>query len=197
MIESSKSNQLSDLDWQAFQYAANELDESAREAFELRLESDPFACEALARAVELSATIRAAESLSPVAIPRGSQVWQLRLSWLAAGATVAAACMALVSAPQWLSKRTTVATASIDTELAVAWSSTLPVVSPGAVPHPQESPLAGDSTSTGVDMIPAEDGLPPSWMLLALQGLAEEDHDLNADSDMNLNIPFVPDSLDN
>lgn len=48
---------LDELDWLAFQYVIGELSEADRVAFELRLEDDQAAREAVARAVELSAAI--------------------------------------------------------------------------------------------------------------------------------------------
>src|SRR5690606_22872574 len=47
----------SDLAWLAFRYVAGELDEAEASAFELRLEHDLSACEAVAEAVELAGAV--------------------------------------------------------------------------------------------------------------------------------------------
>jgi len=53
-----------DLDWQAFAYWSNELSAADRARFEARLEDEQEAREALARVVELSYAVAAAESLT-------------------------------------------------------------------------------------------------------------------------------------
>ena len=77
-----------DLDWQAFCYAAGELDAASAERFEARLADDHCAREALARAVELTQTVAAAEAqcgdlVAPAARTNGS--WNSRLAWMAVG----------------------------------------------------------------------------------------------------------------
>lgn len=52
-----------DLDWLAFQYAANELPGAEVDAFDRLLATDERACAALARAVTLSQAVVAAESV--------------------------------------------------------------------------------------------------------------------------------------
>ncbi len=61
-----------DLDWVAFCYVADELNSDDRAAFETRLETDLAACEALARAVQLTesaATALAGPTLGPGSLP--------------------------------------------------------------------------------------------------------------------------------
>lgn len=110
------------LDWQAWLYVAGEMDDAAREAFETRLLDDVAACEAVARAVELSDLMAAATpALSyataiPTAAPayeidsaaevvpaasyvsdgiRSREGWSQRVGWMALGA---AACLAVMLA---------------------------------------------------------------------------------------------------
>ncbi len=80
--------------WTAYQYSAGELSDEAARLFEEQLSSDPIACEALAEAVKLSQTVRAAIDLQPVApapvAPAGrspAAVWIM---------VATAACVALV-----------------------------------------------------------------------------------------------------
>src|SRR5687768_11526353 len=78
----------SELDWLAFCYAAGELDAAEAEAFEARLAEDQSAREALARAVELTQTIGAAENQSGDLVTpavRTTRDWNTRLSWMAIG----------------------------------------------------------------------------------------------------------------
>ena len=51
------SDRLEELDWLAFQYVADELDGVERAAFELRLEEDTAACEAVVSAMKLAQAV--------------------------------------------------------------------------------------------------------------------------------------------
>lgn len=76
------------LDWLAFCYAAGELASAEAEQFEARLAGDQAAREALARAVELTQTVVAAESQTDsLVVPARRHVagWAARLSWMAIG----------------------------------------------------------------------------------------------------------------
>src|SRR5581483_4686106 len=77
-----------DLDWLAFCYAAGELDPREAEAFEARLADDQVVREALARAVELTQVVAAAETQSPDFVSPAAHTnldWSRRLSWMAVG----------------------------------------------------------------------------------------------------------------
>src|SRR5689334_18762975 len=77
-----------ELDWLAFCYAAGELNAAEAEAFESRLSDEQPAREALARAVELTQTVAAAEAQSgDLVVPaaRAKTDWNSRLSWMAIG----------------------------------------------------------------------------------------------------------------
>src|SRR5215471_2191078 len=92
------------LDWLAFCYAAGELDPADAELFEARLAEDQSAREALARAVELTQTVAAAEmqcgdfvvpGAHSFVVPGAHSIvtpatrtnldWNRRLSWMAVG----------------------------------------------------------------------------------------------------------------
>src|SRR5260221_6300185 len=74
------------LDWLAFCYAAGELQAAEAERFEARLADDQGAREALARAVELTQTVAAAEAQCGdfiVPVVPAQPAWNQRLSWMA------------------------------------------------------------------------------------------------------------------
>lgn len=85
--------------WTAYQYSIGELSDEAGRLFEERLGNDPIACEALAEAVKLGQTVRAAIDLRPVATAQSApaRVSPAGRSAAAAWIMVAtAACVALV-----------------------------------------------------------------------------------------------------
>jgi hypothetical protein len=97
-----------DLVWTAYQYTADELSASAARDFEAALETDQSAREALAEAVSLGDTIRAALVPEPIAASgvmpasliaanerRAAYGWGSAVAWVALGA---AACLALTMA---------------------------------------------------------------------------------------------------
>ncbi len=86
------------LDWLAFCYAAGEMNAAEIQQFELRLADDQAAREALARAVELTQTVVAAQSQAEsLVLPcqRHAVGWRTRLSWMAIGG-LASVVIALV-----------------------------------------------------------------------------------------------------
>ena len=87
----------SELDWQAFQYIAGELNAADTERFEARLAIDQAAREAVAAAVELSeiAAITEYQPIERVTTPSASYThWSRSLAWLGWGA---AACLLVVA----------------------------------------------------------------------------------------------------
>lgn len=83
-----------DLLWTAYQYSAGELSDEAARLFEELLSNDPIACEALAEAVKLGQTVRAAIDLQPVAPPLASPAGRsVAAVWIM---VATAACVALV-----------------------------------------------------------------------------------------------------
>ncbi len=125
-----------ELDWSAFCYAASELTPAEAEAFERRLAAEQPAREALARAVELTQAVAAAETLEPVVVDHtGRSLWGRRLAWMAVGSAASLLIAALIGgsgAPQrvtaWLEGKGSTLPADIvsaDTgKLAAAWSQT-------------------------------------------------------------------------
>src|SRR4051812_35364592 len=90
-------SQQNDLDWLAFCYSAGELSPADAQAFEVRLADEQAARESLARAVELSQAIAAAETQSDYAVSPAVRTkdWSSRLSWMAVGG-VASLLLALL-----------------------------------------------------------------------------------------------------
>lgn len=116
-----------ELDWSAFCYAAGEMNESDAAAFELRLAHDQAAREALARAVELTQAVAAAESLEPVVTlrqPAAKEVtWSRRLAWMAIGSAASLLVALLWSgAGSWFVVRPNAA--GDQSQLAIVWSQT-------------------------------------------------------------------------
>lgn len=80
--------------WTAYQYSAGELSDEAARLFEELLSNDPIACEALAEAVKLGQTVRAAIDLQPVAPAPVSPAGRSAAAvWIM---VATAACIALV-----------------------------------------------------------------------------------------------------
>src|SRR6266850_973110 len=118
-----------ELDWLAFCYAADELSPAEAEQFEARLADDQAAREALARAVELTHAVAAAEAQSGDFVTlaaRSSTNWNTRLSWMAIGG-LASLLLALlwsgVVGPTWTAAQRRFSAAS-QHELALAWNMT-------------------------------------------------------------------------
>jgi hypothetical protein len=170
-------NNHSDLDWLALCYAAGELDAAAAEQFEARLAIDQPAREALARAVELTQIVAAAEhQLQDLVTPaaRVATDWNSRLSWMAVGG-LASALVALlwtgVVGPNWR-RAERVASGSANQELAMAWQETgveiANVKEAGLWPYyraGQEDDELGFA-ETGIDANELAEA--PSWMMAAV-----------------------------
>src|SRR5437764_4396286 len=122
-----------DLDWLAFCYAAGELGSAEAEFFEARLADDQAAREALARAVELTQTVAAAETHCAEETQYGDLVttasrtnldWNRRLSWMAVGGLAALLLAMLWSGfvgPTWHTAQRRL-TAQSRYQLAMAWN---------------------------------------------------------------------------
>jgi hypothetical protein len=166
------TDNMNDLDWLAFSYAAGELTPTEAEQFELRLADDQTAREALARAVELCQVVTAAESHSGHFIAPAAKTcanWNDRLSWMAVGG-LASLLLALlwtgVVGPSWhtaqihsFSKR----------NLAFAWTETKQQIATvrEAGYWPSIFTDADDDTSAAVAIDDSTDDA-PSWMTAAL-----------------------------
>ena len=163
-----------DLDWQAFRYVANELAEPELAAFESLLAHDQLAREAVVKAVELTHTILAAESLLPVAAAQRAAFqrygdWSTSLTWFTLGA---AACLALM----WtLQNGPFLNRAAVSSELAEVWSTQLANTADDSVSN---SELSEETTDTELVLLhePAS-----GWMMEAIRSL-EAAHETEGDS---------------
>jgi anti-sigma factor RsiW len=170
----------SDLDWLAFCYAAGELDAPAAEQFESRLADDQRAREALARAVELTQTVAAAESqCGDFVVPAATAktAWNSRLSWMAVGG-LASVLVALlwsgVVGPTWQTARQRL-TAGTQYNLAMAWQQTGHEIAnvkaagmwPSVSADDDEEFVASDSSFDEGGFNEA-----PSWMMAAVFSVA-------------------------
>ncbi|MBA4019911.1 MAG: hypothetical protein C0483_22315 [Pirellula sp.] len=80
--------------WTAYQYSVGELSDEAARLFEEQLSIDPVACDALAEAVKLGETVRAAIDLQPVASATAASAGRsATATWIM---VATAACVALV-----------------------------------------------------------------------------------------------------
>jgi hypothetical protein len=181
----NKREDKSELDWQAFCYSAGELDAAQAEAFEARLAEDQSAREALARAVELTQTIAAAEAQSGDFVTPAARVtsdWNTRLSWMAIGG-LASLLLALlwsgIVGPTWKTAQRGWNDTSGQT-LAWAWNETRTEIANvrEAGLWPTVGTINGDADEeSNSDFEVADSSLEesPSWMLAALSGQAMDD----------------------
>lgn len=112
-----------DLAWLAFCYTAGELPVADAEVFEQRLAADQPAREALARAVELTQVVAAAESHASVVLPaaRSQTGWRIRAAWMAIGGIASLLAALLVTGNLKIPRSSLTARQS---RLAAAWSET-------------------------------------------------------------------------
>jgi hypothetical protein len=171
-----------DLDWLAFCYAAGELDAAEADQFEARLADDQSAREALARAVELTQTVAAAESqcgdfLVParntVVAAHAQSEWNKRLSWMAIGG-LASLLLALlwsgVVGPTWQTAQRRFHTAS-QQNLAWAWNETRTEIANVHEAGLWPAVFTSDSDDEAVGTLQFDDTAiadAPSWMTAAV-----------------------------
>jgi hypothetical protein len=180
-----------DVDWLAFQYIADELTDDDRTTFEQRLANDDQACEAVARAVKVTQTLVAANTVDHLAETVLVTTAQRAAWWRRASlvAMVTTACLALVLVYQGVklhSARTaddgeSVVVASVlndpaSQRLAIAWLETrteLPESGLWSSESSEEQPLPDyPLESAGAEEVPPEITA-PSWMLAAVSGLID------------------------
>jgi len=189
-----------ELDWTAFCYASGDLDPAEAEQFEARLADDQEAREALARAVELTQVVAAAESRcgelvvagghSPSYAARRPASWMTRLSWAAIGG-LAALVLAMVWSGGWSQWGFGPEKAGISNEndaLASAWSAARIEMSEASEVGPlhplttSNSDTDDDSAgSVSADELAVADA--PAWMTIAIEGLASEMMDQDESGD--------------
>jgi len=181
----------SDLDWLAFCYSAGELSAADAEAFEIRLADEQAAREALARAVELSQAVGAAETHSQYVVSASLRTkhWSSRLSWMAIGG-VASLLLALlwsgIVGPTWSARQHRMNAAS-QQELALAWNRTR-----GEIAEVREAGLWLPSSASWDDDPTAdmptdelESDESPSWLTAAVFARASNDSDQPAQRLLN------------
>jgi hypothetical protein len=173
----SKPNCPNELDWLAFCYAAGELDAADAEAFEARLAEEQAACEALARAVELTQTVVAAEAqCDDFVVPAGRSKsdWTSRLSWMAIGG-LASLLLALlwsgVVGPTWRTTHQRLIAQS-QQSLASAWSQTRLEIREAGLWTPAGSIDDDDLAPSASDEM-SDDA--PSWMTAAVFSIPRSD----------------------
>lgn len=159
------------IEWTAFCYVAGELSDEDAARFEEQLAADQSAREALARAVELTQAIAAAESLPAVVeLPQRSGRWTKRLSWMAVGAA-ASLLVAFLWSTSGIGTREHTAGIRNVRELAAYWTETR------ASLIAESDEVASDIDDAALDL--RADGeiasLPetPSWMMAAVVSIAD------------------------
>jgi len=174
-------SQQNDLDWLAFCYSAGELSPADAQAFEVRLADEQAARESLARAVELSQAIAAAETQSDYAVSPAVRTkdWSSRLSWMAVGG-VASLLLALlwsgIVGPTRTAKQRKMNAAS-QQQLALAWNATR-----GEIAEVREAGLWlpssaswDDDLTTDMPLDELESDESPSWLTAAVFARARDD----------------------
>ncbi len=166
-----------ELDWTAFCYLAGELTAAEAAAFEALLAEEQPAREALARAVELTQVVAAAESQGAPAVvtKRALQSsWQTRLAWMAIGG-VASLALAMVYTGAfdraWQAISPTRHT--YQAQLAAAWSQTLQTSTEAEFWLAESLPPADfDEDLIATTDSPTDDIMEeiPSWLDAALVG---------------------------
>jgi hypothetical protein len=162
-----------DLDWLAFCYAAGELTAAEAEHFEARLAQEQAAREALARAVELTQTVAAAQTQLGDLVSPAQRVrydWRRRISWMALGGVaslLAAVLWSAVAGPTWHKTNN-----GSPSQLAIVWNQTR-----SDFVEVREAALwsaASDFDDAGADL--AADDVPeaPSWMTAAVFNVSVE-----------------------
>ncbi len=168
--------QRNDLDWLAFQYLANELSDAQRSAFEDQLATDQNAREALARSVELTQAVVAAEQTEHVvsaAETSDRDLWQ-PIAWLA---STIALCLSFVLVYQRVTMKPPVAEqrpvsiAEKESQLALNWVDTFDKLGD----QQNEDVIEVEEFDESIDEPAFMD--PPDWMFAAVEGLADEEMD--------------------
>ena len=180
------------LEWSAFCYLAGELSQAEAEQFELRLADDQEAREALARAVELTQLVAAAQSQTEDLVAPAlhkSTSWSTRLAWMAVGGLASLVLGTLWTGYQtggWFADRD--AGQVLTGGLAAAWSQTRIELRNSDDIGPLH-PISTVMSDPGDGLLAAADDLheaplmveTPSWMTAAVAGLADEMDELPED----------------
>lgn len=170
------------LDWSAFCYLAGEMGPGEEAQFEARLAAEQPAREALARAVELTQVVAAAEThcgelVRPAADQRIG--WSTRLAWMAVGGLASALIAVLWSGANFGVWPESSSISKRHNELAALWAETgeeLRTSSEIDPLLPRTIAASGAEEDLDADVLDetflvAE---APSWMTVAVEGLAGE-----------------------
>lgn len=192
----------SELEWQAFLYVAAEMSPDECDAFERRLLDDQPAREAVARMVELTQTLSAADNSMSRLIAQPAQhpvaPWWHPVAWMSVGALACVLFVVLVSPRMLRPIAGPVGNSSprfsrniATPELASAWLHVRQefALSPGEeMESPTEEGTSGESEVTEVPNNDDESGshddppsnseglslLPPDWMVTAVENLVSD-----------------------
>jgi hypothetical protein len=174
------------LDWSAFCYVSGDMSAAEAQEFELRLSGEQSAREALARAVELTQVVAAAESqcgdpVTPAGRPTSS--WTARLAWMAIGGLASLLIAGLWSSAYWVPDEVAESPETIRAHraLASAWYETRRELF-GATELGPLHPISAAVAEPGEELFAVvEDAQDepllvetPSWMAAAVAGLADE-----------------------
>ena len=163
------------LDWLAFRYVANELDEVERDEFELQLAADQDSREAVTRLVKQTAMLSNALT-ERTTVAAATAAWSIQPArWLiiATGSCLLLLIAVMVSrqvddASPNLKAQTAVASNPLETaDLACAWAESLSETDDGEVDESLEVLWASADDAD-------ESLAPPSWMLAAVEGIGGE-----------------------
>lgn len=159
------SNPGQDLDWLAFCYIADELDAATKAEFELRLQTDVEACEAVASAVQLSSLVcEACEE--PEALELVEVAADDNRGWSLAPALVFAASILLcLFAAGWVWNSGN-SGGDDSFELASTWAESLTEDAADSLQNVNESAIVLSSAETFDS--PSDLDSDVSWMLVAL-----------------------------
>lgn len=168
-----------ELEWLAFCYAAGELSEPDAAQFETRLAADQSAREALARAVSLTQTIAAAESVgwalpteavSPA--PRRAKTLPYQRVWIGLGVAAALLCILQISGLLDLTVSYPKKTSPFRARLASAWTETRAQMASDFADDlwPALDALHEAEDDLFTDGMPSDVPQAPSWLTAALLG---------------------------
>jgi hypothetical protein len=183
--------QPNDLAWDAFRYAAGEMDAAEAAQFEERLAVEQPAREALAAAIELAqVSCLAMSGTGILPVPSTSMPSPKRKrNWLwpalgAAACLAAVACVAALGVGDWNAHRELARSQAKQNELAARWSEVRELAAADLTESESDDPLEAlaeidmaDADQPADEDAAADDqlALAPDWMLAAVVGLRNEE----------------------
>lgn len=178
--QSFRNDEQEQLDWLAFQYVAGELSIADATAFEDRLASDFTACEAVARAVELSDALHTAHPTNPQSVVLPVRAEFASATWSLVGI---AAAMLIVGSLWMRQGRPSNWSGEV---LAQRWSKQLAespleltvdeIAADDATQSEMQPSEASSNDQPGDDeLLIGADADVPAWMLDGVRGLYDQD----------------------